>query len=119
MATRCCCTPTWRPATPGPPAATTSCARSPSTTRSSSPRRASPEAMRALGSHLGGRWAEGRGPRQVLVNPATEEPLAEIASGGHDLAAALRFARSTGGAALRGMTFAERGAMLQKATDLL
>jgi len=49
----------------------------------------------------------------MLVNPATEEPLAEVSSEGLDRAAALAFARARGGPALRSMSFARRGAILQ------
>src|SRR6185503_278614 len=65
-----------------------------------------------LRSHLGGRWVEGGSP-QTLVNPATEEPLAQAGSAGLDLAAALEFARGTGGPALRALTFAQRARLLQ------
>ena len=73
----------------------------------------------ALPSYLGGRWVEGTGAAQTLVNPATEEPLAEVRGEGLDRAGALAFARSVGGPALRAMTFAERGAMLRAVTDAL
>jgi 3,4-dehydroadipyl-CoA semialdehyde dehydrogenase len=74
--------------------------------------------MITLRSHLGGRWVEGASP-QTLVNPATEEPLARAGSGGLDLAAALEFARGTGGPALRALTFAQRGQLLQGIADAL
>ena len=69
--------------------------------------------MRTLPSHLGGRWIEGTGANQTLLNPATEEPLAQVSSEGVDLAAALDYARRTGGPALRALSFAERGALLK------
>jgi oxepin-CoA hydrolase/3-oxo-5,6-dehydrosuberyl-CoA semialdehyde dehydrogenase len=50
---------------------------------------------------------------QTLVNPATEEPLAQAGSDGLDLSAALEHARRRGGPALRGLSFAERGALLR------
>ena len=65
--------------------------------------------MRTLQSYLGGQWLFGKGTRQILVNPATEEPLAEACAEGLDLAAALAFARREGGAALRAMSLRERG----------
>ena len=74
---------------------------------------------RFLKSYLGGRWVEGTGRAQVLINPATEEPLAQVRSGGLDLGGALEFARSRGGPALRAMTFAQKGAMLRAMTDAL
>jgi oxepin-CoA hydrolase/3-oxo-5,6-dehydrosuberyl-CoA semialdehyde dehydrogenase len=73
-----------------------------------------------LQSHLGGRWVAGSPDSwQVLVNPATEEPLARAGSGGLDLAAALGHARRVGGPALRAMTFAGRGALLKAMSDAL
>lgn len=47
-----------------------------------------------------------------LVNPATEEVIAEVSTGGHDLAAAFGYAREAGARELAGMTFAQRGALL-------
>ncbi|MGN6105973.1 MAG: aldehyde dehydrogenase family protein, partial [Kofleriaceae bacterium] len=70
--------------------------------------------MQLLRSYLSGAWSPGSesGPRVALVNPATEAPLAEVASAGHDLAGAFAFARRTGGPALGELTFAQRGALL-------
>jgi 3,4-dehydroadipyl-CoA semialdehyde dehydrogenase len=66
-----------------------------------------------LKCHLGGRWVERGGTsRETLVNPATEEPLALVGGGGIDGKAALGFARTQGGAALRALTFARRGELL-------
>jgi oxepin-CoA hydrolase/3-oxo-5,6-dehydrosuberyl-CoA semialdehyde dehydrogenase len=70
--------------------------------------------MKILRSYLGGRWIEGSGPPQTLVNPATEEPLAQVGSDGLDLAAALEHARRKGGPALRALGFTERGALLKE-----
>lgn len=69
--------------------------------------------MMRLRSYLGGRWQEGQGAHETLLNPATEEPLAEAGSGGLDRAAALAYAREVGGPALRALTFAQRGALLE------
>ncbi len=70
--------------------------------------------MKTLHSYLGGRWIEGSGTRQTLVNPATEEALAQVSSEGLDLAAALAHARRKGGPALRALSFAERGMLLKE-----
>jgi 3,4-dehydroadipyl-CoA semialdehyde dehydrogenase len=70
--------------------------------------------MKTLRSYLGGQWVEGTGVPQTLVNPATEEPLAQVSSEGLDLAAALDYARRKGGPALRALSFAERGALLKE-----
>lgn len=69
--------------------------------------------MERLESYVAGAWIAGRGEAQVLVNPATEEPLAETSTEGIDMARALAFARAEGGPALRALTFAERGALLR------
>lgn len=70
--------------------------------------------MKTLRSYLSGRWIEGSGAPQTLVNPATEEPLAQASSDDLDLAAALEHARKAGGPALRALSFAERGALLKE-----
>lgn len=67
--------------------------------------------MRTLSSYVGGEWKAGKGRAAVLLNPATEEPLAETSTEGLDFAQALAFARDVGGPALRALTFAERGAL--------
>jgi oxepin-CoA hydrolase/3-oxo-5,6-dehydrosuberyl-CoA semialdehyde dehydrogenase len=68
--------------------------------------------MQLLASYLAGQWSTGSGARIPLVNPATEAVLAEVAGGGHDLAAAFLYARSVGARNLGKLTFAERGALL-------
>jgi len=70
--------------------------------------------MKILRSYLSGRWIEGSGAPQTLLNPATEEPLARASSEGLDLAAALEHARGKGGPALRALSFAGRGALLKE-----
>jgi oxepin-CoA hydrolase/3-oxo-5,6-dehydrosuberyl-CoA semialdehyde dehydrogenase len=75
--------------------------------------------MLTLRSYVGGRWVEGTGTPQTLVNPATEEPLARASSDGVDLAAALDHARRQGGPALRALSFAERGALLKRMAETL
>ncbi|QDU66602.1 3,4-dehydroadipyl-CoA semialdehyde dehydrogenase [Engelhardtia mirabilis] len=69
--------------------------------------------MIKLESYLSGTWQTGQGDPQVLVDPATEMPLAECASDGIDRGAAVAYAREVGGPALRAMTFAERAAALK------
>ena len=68
--------------------------------------------MQLLASYLAGTWSSGTGSRTTLVNPATEAPLAEVAGGGYDLAAAFAHARDAGGPELGALTFAQRGAIL-------
>ncbi len=68
--------------------------------------------MQQLASFLSGGWSAGSGARLPLVNPATEEVIADVAQGGHDLVAAFAYARSAGDRELAQMTFAQRGALL-------
>lgn len=68
--------------------------------------------MQLLASYLAGKWSPGSGAKQSLVNPTTEEVLAEVHAGGHDLAAAFAYARGAGARELAGLTFAQRGALL-------
>ena len=48
-----------------------------------------------------------------LLNPATEEVIAEVAGGAGSLGPALAFGRERGGPALRALSFAERGQILR------
>ena len=70
------------------------------------------DTVQILQSHLSGQWIEGDGLGSELVNPTTEAVVARTATRGLDLAGALVYARQTGGAALRALTFAQRGALL-------
>jgi 3,4-dehydroadipyl-CoA semialdehyde dehydrogenase len=65
-----------------------------------------------LQSYLAGAWSPGSGSKIPLVNPATEEVVAEVCGGGHDLAAAFRHAREAGAPELAKRTFAQRGELL-------
>jgi len=73
--------------------------------------------MERLQSFVGGRWVDGGGTPVVLTNPATEEPVAEVRNG-FDAQGALTHARAAG-TALRKLTFAERGALLQEMSRVL
>src|SRR5262245_376414 len=75
--------------------------------------------MLDLKSFVGGRWVAGTGSPQTLLNPATEAPLASASSEGIDASAALEYARSTGGPALRALTFAERAGLLKAMADTM
>jgi 3,4-dehydroadipyl-CoA semialdehyde dehydrogenase len=75
--------------------------------------------MQELRSYVAGSWVAGTGAQQTLLNPTTEEPLAQASSEGIDLKAALHHARTTGGPALRAMSFAERGAALKTIADAM
>jgi oxepin-CoA hydrolase/3-oxo-5,6-dehydrosuberyl-CoA semialdehyde dehydrogenase len=72
-----------------------------------------------LGSYLFGQWVTGSGAAQVLVNPATEAPLAQMQTAGLDLAGAVAYARSRGGPGLRELSFARRGVLLADVAGLL
>ena len=67
--------------------------------------------MKQIRSYLAGAWHEGHADPIALVDPATEEVLAQVrpASG---LAEAVAFGRTTGGSNLRAMSLQERREML-------
>jgi len=75
--------------------------------------------MLKLKSFVRGEWHSGEGTTATLLNPATEEPLAETSTAGIDFSATLEHARTVGGPALRAMTFAERADLLQGIYDAL
>lgn len=69
--------------------------------------------MQRLSSFVEDRWVEPVGG-QVLVDAVSGAPVAEAGAQGLDRGAALAHARRVGGPSLRAMTFAERGALLQR-----
>lgn len=75
--------------------------------------------MKTIDSYLGGAWVAGAGKAQTLVNPATEEPLAEVAAPAVDWARAVTHARTRGGEALRALTFAERGQLVKAISKII
>lgn len=75
--------------------------------------------MIILRSYVSGAWVQPKGARLALVNPATEEKLAEAGSEGVDLAAALDYARRRGGPALRSMSLAQRGALVKAMAEAI
>ncbi|MFO0679283.1 MAG: 3,4-dehydroadipyl-CoA semialdehyde dehydrogenase [Polyangiaceae bacterium] len=68
--------------------------------------------MISLQSFVENRWVQGTGKKATLVNPSTEETVAETSTEGVDFGKAVAYAR-TEGRALRAMTFKERGEMLR------
>lgn len=72
-----------------------------------------------LKSFLGGRWQAGGGAGQSLLNPSTGEVLAQASTQGLDFAEAVQFARAEGGPALRALTFAARGALLEQLAQVV
>jgi len=72
-----------------------------------------------LQNYLGGRWVAGSGAGTALFDPVLGTELARVDATGLDLRAGFAFARETGGAALRAMTYRERAAMLAAAVKVL
>ena len=68
--------------------------------------------MITLRSYVSDEFVAGSGAPAVLVNPATEEAVAETSTQGVDFAAALHHARTVGAPALRRLNFASRGSFL-------
>lgn len=70
-------------------------------------------------NYLGGTWQQGRGHGTALFDPVLGNELARVDATGLDLPTGFEFARAQGGAALRAMTYRERGAMLAAAVKVL
>ena len=74
--------------------------------------------MTVLRSYVGGRWfAPDSG--SPVYDAVTGDPVAEVSSEGIDFGAALSYARSRGGPALREMTFHERAELAKSIGQLL
>ncbi|HEY1114681.1 MAG TPA: phenylacetic acid degradation bifunctional protein PaaZ [Chitinophagaceae bacterium] len=69
--------------------------------------------MKKLENYLAGKWITGDGEGQVLYDAVNGEAIAAATTRGLDFAAALHYGRTVGNAALRRMTFHERGRMLK------
>src|SRR5260370_20551304 len=72
-----------------------------------------------LSNYVDGQWSEGAGPGEPLIDPVTGDELASISSQGVNLEAALAFARTSGGPALRQLTYAQRAELLAKISEAL
>lgn len=66
-----------------------------------------------LRSHVLGEWHTPSGDGRPLYDAVTGDEVARVSSAGVDFAAALDFARRTGGPALRELTFHQRAALLK------
>jgi phenylacetic acid degradation protein PaaN len=74
--------------------------------------------MQILKSYVSGAWFEGAKEGQTLYNPSTGEALARCDSTGMDRSAALSYARTTGGPALRELSFEQRATRLKALSEL-
>lgn len=74
--------------------------------------------METIDNYLEGRWGPGTGEALALVNPTDGAAIAEARNGALPASAAA-YARTEGGPRLRAMTFAERGAMLERLSGAL
>ena len=72
-----------------------------------------------LANHVSGRWQTGTGPGAALSDPVLGTELVRVDATGLDLAAAFAYARQTGGAALRALSYAQRAAMLEAALKVM
>ena len=69
--------------------------------------------MQQIKNYVCGNWVAGEGVETPLYNAITGEQFAETSSKGLDYKRILAYGREKGGAALRKMTFQERGRMLK------
>lgn len=72
-----------------------------------------------LSNYLNGRWSEGSGQGEALIDPVRGTELARASSEGTDYTAALNYARHVGGSALRALTYAQRASLLGRIADVL
>ncbi|MBX3604774.1 MAG: 3,4-dehydroadipyl-CoA semialdehyde dehydrogenase [Piscinibacter sp.] len=72
-----------------------------------------------LSNFIGGRWQAGSGAGTALHDPVLGDALVRVDATGLDLPAAFAFAREQGGAALRALSYRERGALLAAAVKVL
>ena len=68
---------------------------------------------------VAGSWVAGKGPGTALLDPVTGAEVARVSSEGIDLASAFTHARTTGGSALRALTYAQRAALLGEIVKVL
>ncbi|WP_399685047.1 3,4-dehydroadipyl-CoA semialdehyde dehydrogenase [Xenophilus sp.] len=72
-----------------------------------------------LSNYVGGRWQPGTGAGTPLFDPVLGTELVRVDATGLDLAGAFAFARDTGGAALRALTYRERAGLLAAIVKVL
>ncbi|WP_343618454.1 3,4-dehydroadipyl-CoA semialdehyde dehydrogenase [Ralstonia sp.] len=72
-----------------------------------------------LSNYLEGRSQAGTGAGIALLDPVLGHELARVDATGLDLATGFAYARERGGAALRALTYRERGAMLAAVVNVL
>lgn len=72
-----------------------------------------------LPNYLGGRWVAGRGAGTPLFDPVLGHELVRVDANGLDLTGGFAHARQTGGAALRALTYRERGELLAAVARVL
>ncbi|WP_234193547.1 3,4-dehydroadipyl-CoA semialdehyde dehydrogenase [Pseudacidovorax sp. NFM-22] len=72
-----------------------------------------------LQNHVAGRWQAGTGAGTPLVDPVLGTELVRVDATGLDLPATFAFARQTGGAALRALSYRERAGLLAAIVKIL
>src|SRR5215471_7098369 len=75
--------------------------------------------MAVLRSYVSGAWTEPDDDGRPVLDAVTGEEVARVSSAGINLAAALTYGRSSGGPALRELTFHQRAALLKSLGQLL
>ena len=69
--------------------------------------------MQRYQNYVQGQWVDGEGVETQVYNAITGDQIGEVSSAGLDYEGILDYGRKNGGAALRKMTFQERGRMLK------
>ncbi len=69
--------------------------------------------MKQYQNYIQGKWTSGEGSETKLYNAINGDVIGDVSSAGIDYKAVLDYGRTTGGPALRKMTFQERGRILK------
>ena len=69
--------------------------------------------MKQYQNYIQGKWVSGEGSETKLYNAINGDVIGDVSSAGIDYKSVLEYGRTTGGPALRKMTFQERGRMLK------
>jgi len=75
--------------------------------------------MKTLRNYVEGKWYEAPSGFVALIDPCSEEPIAQASSAGVDFGAALEFAVKRGGPALRELTIGQRANVLMEMSKAL
>ncbi len=75
--------------------------------------------VKTIGSLVCGAWHEAEADFKTVVNPSSEEVIAQVSSAGIDFLSVLDYARDRGKSSLQSLTFADRAVLLKEMSNVL